>query len=148
VGAAVTSLEPVLVATKLHVPEVRQGSISREELVTRLVAGGRRKLTLVCAPAGWGKTTLLSEWRASPDESRPFAWLSLDPEDDDPVRFWSYLIGALRTVDPTLGDEALARLPSAGRNLVEVVLPSLINELAGSPQRSVLVLDDYHLLHN
>jgi ATP/maltotriose-dependent transcriptional regulator MalT len=148
VGAAVTSLEPVLVATKLHVPEVRQGSISREELVTRLVAGGRRKLTLVCAPAGWGKTTLLSEWHASPDESRPFAWLSLDPEDDDPVRFWSYLIGALRTVDPTLGDEALARLPGAGRNLVEVVLPSLINELAGSPQRSVLVLDDFHLLHN
>jgi len=148
VGVAVTSREPVLVATKLHVPEMRQGFISREELVTRLVAGGGRKLTLVCTPAGWGKTTLLSEWRASPDESRPFAWLSLDPEDDDPVRFWSYLIGALRTVDPTLGDEALARLPSAGRSLVEVVLPSLINELAESPQRSVLVLDDYHLLHN
>ena len=147
-GVAVTSLEPVLIATKLHVPEARQGLISREELVAHLVGGGRRKLTLVCAPAGWGKTTLLSEWRASPDESRPFAWVSLDPEDDDPVRFWSYLIGALRTVDPTLGDEALARLPSAGRSLVEVVLPSLINELAGSRQRSVLVLDDYHLLHN
>jgi ATP/maltotriose-dependent transcriptional regulator MalT len=147
-GAAVTSLEPVLIATKLHVPEARQGLISREELVAHLVGGGRRKLTLVCAPAGWGKTTLLSEWRASPDESRPFAWVALDPEDNDPVRFWSYLIGALRTVDPTLGDEALARLPSAGRSLVEVVLPSLINELAGSRQRSVLVLDDYHLLHN
>ena len=148
VGVAVTSLEPVLVATKLHVPEVRQGFISREELVARLVAGGGRKLTLVCAPAGWGKTVLLSEWRASPDESRPFAWVSLGPEDDDPVRFWSYLIGALRTVEPTLGDDALARLPSAGRSLAEVVLPSLINKLAGSPQRSVLVLDDYHLLHN
>jgi len=116
-----TSLEPVLVATKLNVPELREDFVAREELVGRLVAGGGRKLTLVCAPAGWGKTTLLSEWRASPDESRPFAWVSLDPEDDDPVRFWSYLIGALRTVDPTLGDEALARLPSAGRNLVEVV---------------------------
>jgi LuxR family maltose regulon positive regulatory protein len=148
VGAAVTSPGQVLVATKLHVPRVRPGFVSRAELVARLVAGGERKLALVCAPAGWGKTILLSEWSASPDESRPFAWVSLDPEDDDPVRFWSYLIGALRTVEPALGDEALARLPSAGRSLVEVVLPSLINELAGSSLRCVLVLDDYDLVHN
>jgi LuxR family maltose regulon positive regulatory protein len=140
----------VLVATKLHVPEVRPGYISRADLVARLVAGGGsgRKLTLLCAPAGWGKTILLSEWSASPDESRSFAWVSLDPEDDDPVRFWTYVIGALRTVEPAVGDEALARLPSAGRGLVEVVLPPLINELAGSSLRCVLVLDDYHVLHN
>ncbi len=147
-GAAVTSPRQVLVATKLHVPGLRPGFVSRAELVARLVAGGDCKLALVCAPAGWGKTILLSEWSASPDESRPFAWVSLDPEDDDPVRFWSYLIGALRTVEPALGDEALARLPSAGRSLAEVVLPSLINELAGSSLRCVLVLDDYDLVHN
>ncbi len=147
-SAAVPSPEPVLVATKLHVPEVRPGFVSRGELVARLVAGGEGKLVLLCAPAGWGKTILLSEWSASPDESRPFAWVSLDPGDDDPVRFWSYLIGALRTVDPALGDEALARLPSAGPSLVDVVLPPLINELAGSSLRSVLVLDDYDLVHN
>jgi LuxR family maltose regulon positive regulatory protein len=146
--SAVTSPGPVLVATKLHVPDVRPGFVSRAELVARLVAGGEGKLALLCAPAGWGKTILLSEWSASPDESRPFAWVSLDPADDDPVRFWSYLIGALRTVVPALGDEALARLPSAGRSLVEVVLPPLINELAGLSQRSVLVLDDYDLVHN
>jgi LuxR family maltose regulon positive regulatory protein len=146
--AAVTSPGAVLVATKLFVPEVRPGFISRAELVARLVAGGERKLALLCAPAGWGKTILLSEWSASADESRPFAWVSLDPEDDDPVRFWSYLIGALRTVEPGFGEEALARLPSAGSSLVEVVLPPLINELAGSSLRSVLVLDDYDLVHN
>ena len=147
-GAVVTSPGPVLVATKLHVPEVRPGYVSRGELVARLVAGGEGKLALLCAPAGWGKTILLSEWSASPDESRPFAWVSLDSGDDDPVRFWSYLIGALRTIVPAFGDEALARLPSAGPSLVDVVLPPLINELAGSSQRSVLVLDDYHLVHN
>jgi LuxR family maltose regulon positive regulatory protein len=138
----------VLVATKLHVPEVRPGFVSRGELVARLVAGGEGKLALLCAPAGWGKTILLSEWSASPDETRPFAWVSLDPGDDDPVRFWSYLIGALRTIVPAFGDEALARLPSVGPSLVDVVLPPLINELAGSSQRYVLVLDDYHLVHN
>ncbi len=147
-GAAVTSSGPVLVATKLHVPGVRPGLVARAELVARLVAGGERKLALVCAPAGWGKTILLSEWSVSPDESRSFAWVSLDPGDDDPVRFWAYVIGALRTVEPAVGDEALARLPSAGRSLVEVVLPPLINELAGSSLRCVLVLDDYHVVHN
>ena len=147
-SAAVPSPGPVLVATKLHVPEVRPGFVSRGELVARLVAGGEGKLALLCAPAGWGKTILLSEWSASPDESRPFAWVSLDSGDDDPVRFWSYLIGALRTIVPAFGDEALARLPSAGASLVDVVLPPLLNELAGSSQRYVLVLDDYHLVRN
>jgi class 3 adenylate cyclase len=146
--ADVTPPGAVLVATKLFVPEVRPGFIARAELVAHLVAGGECKLALLCAPAGWGKTILLSEWRASADETRRFAWVSLDPEDDDPVRFWSYLIGALRTVEPAFGEEALARLPNAGSSLVDAVLPRLINELAGSSLRSVLVLDDYHLLHN
>jgi LuxR family maltose regulon positive regulatory protein len=139
---------PVLIATKLHVPEVRPGTVSREALVRRLVEGGDRKLALVCAPPGWGKTILLSEWHASEAESRPFAWVSLDRSDDDPVRFWSYLIGALRTVEPELGEQALATLPSAGPSLVDAVLPSFLNELAGMPRRLVLVLDDYHLVRN
>jgi LuxR family transcriptional regulator, maltose regulon positive regulatory protein len=140
--------EPVLVATKLHVPEMRPGTVSREALVRRLVEGGDRKLALLCAPPGWGKTVLLSEWRASEAESRAFAWLSLDRNDDDPVRFWSYVIGALRTIEPALGDEAVATLPSAGPSLVDAVLPPLLNELAGMPRRLVLVLDDYHLVRN
>jgi LuxR family maltose regulon positive regulatory protein len=140
--------EPVLVATKLFVPELRAGHVSRAGLVSHLIAGGERKLALLCAPAGWGKTILLGEWSASADESRPFAWVSLDPADDDPVRFWSYVIGALRTVEPTFGDEALAALPNAGSSLVDLVLPRLINELASSSMRRVLVLDDYDLVHH
>jgi ATP/maltotriose-dependent transcriptional regulator MalT len=148
VSAALPWQEPVLVATKLHAPNLRPEYVSRGELVARLVAGSDRRLTLLCAPAGWGKTTIISEWSASPDEVRPFAWLLLDPGDDDPVRFFRYLIGALRTVEPSLGEDALARLPGAGSELVDAVLPPLINELAESPLRSVLVLDDYHFVRN
>ena len=90
------SVGPVLVATKLHVPEVQRGLVSRGKLVDRLVAEDGRRLTLVCAPAGWGKTVLLSEWHARAEETRPFAWVSLDGGDGDPVRFWGYVIGALR----------------------------------------------------
>ena len=123
-------LEPVLVATKLHAPPLRPGAVPRRELVARLVAERERKLTLVCAPAGWGKSTLLGEWCASPEEHRPFAWLSLDAADGDPVRFWSYVIGALRSVRGELGSTALAALRSAGPDVVDVVVTPLINELA------------------
>ena len=145
-GAPSSQFEPVLVATKLHVPRLRPGFVSRRELVARLVAERDRKLTLVCAPAGWGKSTLLGEWHASPDERRPFAWLSLDPGDHDPVRFWSYAIGALRTVRPELGTSGLAALRSAGPDLVDVVVAPLINELAALAAPLVLVLDDYHFV--
>ncbi|HEY6889141.1 MAG TPA: AAA family ATPase, partial [Solirubrobacter sp.] len=138
----------VLVATKLHVPDVRAGTVPREELVARLADGAARRLTLVCAPAGWGKTFLLAQWRASADEQRPFAWVSLDAGDDDPVRFWSYVVAALRTVAPGLGGAVLATLPNAGSALIEAVLPRLINELAALPEPVVLVLDDFHLLQD
>jgi LuxR family maltose regulon positive regulatory protein len=138
--------EPVLVATKLHVPALRAELVPRRELVERLVAERERKLTLVCAPAGWGKSTLLSEWAGWADEARPFAWLSLDESDHDPVRFWSYVIGALRSVQPDLGTAPLVALRSAGRDLVDVVVAPLINELAARSEPLVLVLDDYHLL--
>ena len=136
----------VLVATKLYVPTPRPGMVARAELVAQLAAGADRKLVLVCAPAGWGKTSILSEWHAAPTESRPFAWVSLDPSDGDPVRFWGYVIEALRTVAPGVGDKALSALPNAPRDVVEAVLPSLINELVGEERRIVLVLDDYHLV--
>jgi LuxR family maltose regulon positive regulatory protein len=116
--------------------------------VARLIAGADRKLTLVCAPAGWGKTVLLSEWHAAEEESRPFAWVQLDPSDDDPVRLWSYVIGALRTVGPELGAASLAALQAARPALVEVVLPPLLNELAALRGPIVLVLDDYNLVRD
>ena len=134
----------MLVKTKLHVPHVRAGFVPRDELVERLAGGADRRLTLVCAPAGWGKSVLLAQWHAV--ERRPFAWLSLDPSDDDPIRFWSYVIAALRTVAPGLGGAALAMLPNAGPGVTEIVLPRLIDELAELPEPVVLVLDDYHLI--
>jgi LuxR family maltose regulon positive regulatory protein len=138
----------VLVATKLRVPAPRPGLVPRAELLARLVADREKGLTLVCAPAGWGKSTLLSEWSTSPQETRQFAWLSLDPGDHDPVRFWSYVIGALRSVRPGFGGTPLGALRSAGPDLVDVVVAPLINELAALPEALVLVLDDYHLVRS
>jgi LuxR family transcriptional regulator, maltose regulon positive regulatory protein len=137
---------PVLISTKLHAPRMQLGMVSRPRLVARLVAGRERKLALLCAPAGWGKTTLLGEWLASPEESRQFAWLSLDPGDGDPGRFWSYVIGALREVRPDAGDAALAALPAAGAAPSDAVIPLLVNDLAAVEEPLVLVLDDYHLV--
>lgn len=133
---------PVLVAAKLHVPALRAGMVSRGELVGRLAGAGDCKLVLVCAPAGWGKTSVLSQWHSA--EPGVLAWVSLDPGDDDRVRFWSYVIGAVRTVVPEVGEAALAALPNAPGDLAGAVLPSLLNELAAAGRRLVLVLDDYH----
>src|SRR6185295_3732259 len=85
----------VIVATKLHIPGRRSGLIERDALVQSLIGGAGRKLTLLNAPAGSGKTTLLAEWHSSPDEHRPFAWVSLDEGDNDLVRFWDYALEAL-----------------------------------------------------
>ncbi len=136
----------VLVATKLHAPPPREGLVARPELVARLISGQERRLALICAPAGWGKTVLLSQWHASLEETRPFAWVSLERGDSDPVRFWSYAIGALRTIESSLGETALAALPAAGHDLADAVVAPLINDLAVSARELVLVLDDYHLV--
>ena len=101
---------PVLVAAKLHVPALRAGLVSRGELVGRLAGAGDCKLVLVCAPAGWGKTSVLSQWHAA--EPGAFAWVSLDPGDDDRVRFWSYVIGAVGAVVPQAGDAAALTTPT------------------------------------
>jgi len=137
---------PPLVAAKLHVPATRAGLVSRDELVSRLAVAGQCKLVLICAPAGWGKTSLLSQWHSA--EPGVFAWVSLDPGDDDRVRFWSYVIEAVRTVAPEVGEAALAALPNAAGDLAGAVLPSLLNELAATGRRLVLVLDDYHCVRN
>ena len=121
-GAGVHWVEPTLVATKLHIPTLRVGMVPRDRLVAQLLAGAERRLTLVCAPAGWGKTVLLAQWHASAEERRPFAWVQLDPNDDDPVRLWRHVIGALRTVEPDIGDQALGALPVAGPALIDAVV--------------------------
>ncbi len=144
-----------LLTTKLYVPPVRPEWVPRPQLVDRLIAAMDRKLTLLSAPAGYGKTTLLSECAAHC--GRPVAWLTLDSSDNDPVRFWSYVVAAMQTVHDQLGKDLLDALPvpelaQEGPDAVassppfEVPLTSLLNEMAGVPGRVVLILDDFHLL--
>jgi LuxR family transcriptional regulator, maltose regulon positive regulatory protein len=137
---------PVLLVTKLRAPTVRAELVTRRRLVDLLARRGPHKLTLIDAPAGWGKTTLLAEWHGDLGEARPFAWVSLDNADNDPVRFWTYVVTALQTVKPGLGERALAALGRRGPDTSREVLAALINELAAGAPELVLVLDDYHTI--
>jgi LuxR family maltose regulon positive regulatory protein len=139
---------PVLLMTKLHPPALRGDVVPRPSLLELLSEGLSNKLTLVDAPAGWGKTTLLGQWGEQESAPVAFAWVSLDEGDNDPVRFWTYVVEALRTVEPELGADALALLRNTGTSILDVVLPTLINEAAALSDRVVLVLDDYHVVRN
>jgi LuxR family maltose regulon positive regulatory protein len=130
-----------LLATKFHVPRRRRGAVPRPRLVERLDRAIEGRLTLVSAPAGFGKTTVLTEWLAA--RELPAAWLSLDPRDNDPVVFWTYLLSALQTATRGRGAEALALL-AEGRTPIDQVLDTLVNELDAVEGDVVLVLDDYH----
>jgi LuxR family transcriptional regulator, maltose regulon positive regulatory protein len=137
---------PVL-ATKLYVPPPPPKALLRSRLVERLdrsAATPSRKLTLIAAPAGFGKTTLLSAWVA--DRKHMVAWLSLDEGDGDPTRFLTYLIAALRTAVPQIGEEALGLLQSPQPPPGEIVLTALLNELITLPDKLFMVLDDYHVI--
>jgi LuxR family maltose regulon positive regulatory protein len=136
---------PVLLETKLLRPVVRPGTITRSRLTEDLAT---RPLTLVDAPAGWGKTTLLAHWCAAGGGDRPPAWLALDGADNDPVVFWSYVIKTLRTVEPGIGERMLDQLRAPGVNIAEVALPTLLNEGAALREPVTLVLDDFHLISN
>jgi LuxR family maltose regulon positive regulatory protein len=113
-----------------------------------LNAGLHRKLTLVSAPAGFGKTTLLSEWVAACGSCARVAWLSLDEGDNDPARFLAYLVAALQTIEGNVGKGVLAALQSPGPVNVEPVLTTLLNQIAGLPDNLLLVLDDYHVIES
>jgi LuxR family maltose regulon positive regulatory protein len=134
-----------VVRTKLRAPATRPDLVARPALVEQLAKDDGYRLTLVAAPAGWGKTTLLNAWRA--DEER-FGWLALDRWDNDPVRFWTHVVEALRTVEPGVAGEALALLGAPGTRLVESVVPALVNALERRDERLALVLDDYHLIES
>ncbi len=125
--------------------------VLRPRLMERLNEGLHRKLTLISAPAGSGKSTLVSAWATSNPGGRKVAWLSLDEEDSDPARFLTYLMAALRTVAPDMGERLLSMLQSSQSSQppqVEVVLTSLLNEIATLSADSVLVMDDYHVIDN
>jgi len=138
----------VIPATKLHIPSIRAGIILRNGLVELLVHGRPQRLSLLSAPAGFGKTTLLAEWCASPWERRPFAWVTLDAADNDPVRFWTCAIDALESLEPGTGARAREVLQASPAALQDVALPLLLNDLALLKQRVVLVFDDYHLIRD
>ena len=144
-----------LLETKLYVPKWRLGLVPRLRLVERLDQGTERKLTLVSGPAGFGKSTLLSEWlAATPASERAAGWVSLDQSDNDPAFFWAYFIRALQKVQPEVGESALSLLHSPQPPPIESVLTTLINEIGaieddpstGSGHGFVLVLDDYHVI--
>ncbi|MDQ5826076.1 MAG: LuxR C-terminal-related transcriptional regulator [Chloroflexota bacterium] len=134
---------PVL-ATKLYIPPPRPKVIHRPRLVERLNEGLHRKLTLISAPAGFGKTTLVSEWVAGCD--RQVAWLSLDEGDNDPARFITYFVVALQKIVPGIGASVLAMHQSPQPPPPETVLTALLNEITTIQENFLLVLDDYHVI--
>ncbi len=149
-----------LLTTKLYIPPPRPNLVPRPRLIERLNAGLHRRLTLISAPAGFGKTTLLSEWISGKGEVTPplpVAWLSLDAGDNAPLRFWRYVIAALGALEPSIGESALAVLESpqspSPESLVTVLTNSIVIAAQANPERSegpispyILVLDDYHVI--
>ncbi|MEO1209352.1 MAG: LuxR C-terminal-related transcriptional regulator [Cyanobacteria bacterium J06638_20] len=132
-----------LLETKLYLPKWSADRVSRSRLIDRIHP--QRKLTLVSAPAGFGKTTLLAEWVAAVPK-RPVAWVSLDQSDNDPAFFWTYLITALQNIQPGLGERSLSLLQSPQPPPIESVLMTLLNELTAVEVDFVLILDDYHVI--
>ena len=146
-----------LLQTKLYIPPARPELVPRPRLIGRLSAGLGRKLTLISAPAGFGKTTLLSEWlhrrgavtqRGWAQAAAPLhvAWLSLDESDNAPAHFLAYFIAAIQTIHQDIGQSVVAALQSSQSLPIQALLTTLINEIAAMPERSTLVLDDYHLI--
>jgi LuxR family transcriptional regulator, maltose regulon positive regulatory protein len=136
----------VVIATKLFRPDPRHQTVRRERLHDLLRQGTVLPLTLIVAPAGWGKSTLVAEWLAR--DGIAAGWVSLDGGDDDPKRFWRYLLLAAGQSRRNVGATALRRLEAAGSDVLRDVLPEFINEAASSDSSLVLVLDDYHLVSN
>src|SRR5215207_2781858 len=136
-----------ILRAKLYVPRARLDNVARPGLYERLDEGVRRELTVVSAPAGFGKTTLLSDW--SRRSELPVAWVSLDERDDDPVRFFLYFIAAIGTIHQGFGEATRAFLSSLqSQEELEPVLTALSNEILELPRDFVLVLDDYHVIHS
>lgn len=135
-----------LLATKLFVLRPRPGLVARPRLVERLNGALNSGLLLVSAPAGFGKTTAIVQWTAAQASHLPVAWLQVDEADNDPVRFWDYVIASVRTIAPAIGDAALTMLRSPQLYTTEAMLTSLINDIVNTTSELILVIDDYHLI--
>jgi LuxR family maltose regulon positive regulatory protein len=148
-GAAMSvgDSRPLLLA-KMSVPAPPTGTVARPRLQERMREAGRARLTVVVAPSGWGKSTMLASWALAREWSGRTGWLSLDEADNEPIRFWTYALSALDKVAPDLTRDALAVLQAPGMDPVELALSLLLNALSSSEASHALVLDDYHLLTN
>jgi LuxR family maltose regulon positive regulatory protein len=144
-----TALFPHLLQTKLAPPRKRSGAIERGELVNRLAAtAALTTLTVVEAPAGWGKSTLLGQWLQATGRPERHAWFSLEETDNDPSIFWAYVVEAINRVEPGVGRGPARLLRAPGTTAVDHVVPSLLNALDQATDHITLVLDDYHLIGN
>jgi LuxR family transcriptional regulator, maltose regulon positive regulatory protein len=142
-GTGMPSLH--LLTTKLSVPPARSNIVARPRLTHLLQAAIRGPLTVIAAPAGWGKTTLLHAWHAEASRGGwSLAWVSVDGGDNDPLRFWTYVLTALNTLHPGVGQTPLALLCASSPPPIEDVLTPLLNALNQLPTETVLVLDDFH----
>jgi LuxR family transcriptional regulator, maltose regulon positive regulatory protein len=141
---AAPSARDELLATKVNLPRTRPDRLARSRLFQRLDQGMGRPLVLVCTPAGFGKTTLLADWAT--DATLPVGWLSLDPDDNEPMRFWRYVVAALDRVVGGLGEHLVPLLSPGSGTSTHGVVTALINRLQAQPDGLALVLDDYHLI--
>jgi LuxR family maltose regulon positive regulatory protein len=145
-------MKPPLLSTKLFAPPTGPNLVPRGRLIEQLNAGLDCKLTLVSAPAGFGKSTLVSAWARQVENRGPkrthVAWLSLDDGDNDLARFLTYFVGALQTIDSYIGRGVMSALQSPEAVNVELILTTLLNEISGFPDDVVLVLDDYHVIES
>lgn len=135
-----------LLLTKLTRPQLRPHRVGRPALIERMDTGLAGKLTLVCAPAGYGKTTLVLEWLTQLNKEYSFGWISLDDSDNDPVRFLAYLIAAIQQSYPEFGESTNALVHAPQPPPGEIILTTLLNEMAAIPTPLILILDDYHTI--
>lgn len=139
-------METSLLTTKLNIPPIRPHLVTRPHLINQLQEGLHYDLVLISAPAGFGKTTLLSEWANRNKPKIHTTWFSIDKEDNDPTRFWDYFITSLRTFQPDFGENILTWLHSSQPPSTESLLNVLINELSTITGDFIVILDDFHLL--
>src|SRR5256884_973939 len=146
-GSFYNCMSTSILATKLYIPRLRPNVVLRPRLLERLNEDLHRKLTLIAAPAGFGKTTLVSAWVGGIERPRArTAWLSLDEGDNDPTRFLTYLIAALQTIAANIGEGVSGVLQSPQPPPTESMLTALLNDLTTISDHFILVLDDYHVL--
>ncbi len=138
------SIEPVLIGSKLSAPRVRPGMVVRTALLAQLTA--HTGAVVVVAPPGFGKSTVLAEW--GQHDQRPFAWLSLDAGDNDPIVFWSYVAESVRAIEPRFATKVEPAFRVPGTDLLKGIVPQLLNELRAIETQIVLVLDDYQSITN